>query len=296
MNRRKFLNIMGGCCCSIILPNCSTNEITQRKQLILYPESFINKQSEIFYKKFLQRSKISENKKDIIMMNDIGKRLIDNVNEYFIKIKKPNPTLDFKWEYNLIEDKQVNAFCPTIGFDWEYILIDNKKVRNAWCMPGGKIAIYTGILDVTKNTNGLAAVMGHEIAHAVAKHSAERMSRTMAVEVGFGVADVFTGGVAGQTREVIGSYTGLDILDIAMLKSHNRNQESEADYMGLAFCSMSGYDLNESVRLWKRMNEKKGKKEIPQFLSTHPSSKTRIIQLRKWIPEVKKKFPLAKIS
>ena len=274
MNRRKFLNIMGGCCCSIILPNCSTNEITQRKQLILYPESFINKQSEIFYKKFLQRSKISENKKDIIMMNDIAKRLIDNVNEYFIKIKKPNPTLDFKWEYNLIDNKQINAFCA----------------------PGGKIAVYTGILKYTKNKDGLAAVMGHEIAHAVAKHSAERMSRTMAVEVGFGVADVFTGGVAGQTREVIGSYTGLDILDIAMLKSHNRNQESEADYMGLAFCSMSGYDLNESVRLWKRMNEKKGKKEIPQFLSTHPSSKTRIIQLRKWIPEVKKKFPLAKIS
>ena len=275
MNRRKFLNIIGGCCCSIILPNCSTNEITQRKQLILYPESFINRQSELFYKKFLKRSKISKSKKDIIMMNDIAKRLIDNVNEYFIKIKKPNPTLDFKWEYNLIESDQVNAFCA----------------------PGGKIAVYTGILKYTKNKGGLAAVMGHEIAHAVAKHSAERMSRAMAVEVGFGVADVFTGGVAGQTREVIGTYTGLDILDVAMLKSHNRNQESEADYMGLAFCSMSGYDLNESVRLWKRMNEKKGKKkEIPQFLRTHPSSKTRIIQLRKWIPEVKRNFPLSKIS
>lgn len=269
MNRRKFLNLLGGCCTSLILQGCQTNQVTNRNQLLIYPESFINKQSEVFYRKFLKRSKLSNDKENTALMNSIAEKIIKSVDEYFIKIKTPNPTLDFKWEYNLIDDKQVNAFCA----------------------PGGKIAVYTGILKFTQNKNGLATVMGHEIAHAVAKHSAERMSRTLAVEIGFGVADVFTGGIAGQTRETIGNYTGLDVLDIAMMKTHNRKQESEADYMGLAFCNMSGYDLNESVRLWKRMNEKTGKKELPQFLSTHPSNRTRIIQLRKWIPEIKQKYP-----
>ena len=105
------------------------------------------------------------------------------------------------------------------------------------------------------------------------------------------VADVFTGGIAGQARQVFSDMTGQDILNISVMKTHGRKQESEADYMGLAFCAMSGYDLNESVRLWKRMNEKNKGKEIPQFLSTHPSSVTRILQIRGWIPEIKSKFP-----
>ena len=147
------------------------------------------------------------------------------------------------------------------------------------------------MLKYTKNKDGLAAVMGHEIAHAVAKHSAERMSRAIATETGFAFADVFTGGVAGQARQVFSEMTGQDILDISVMKTHGRKQESEADYMGMAFCNMTGYDLNESVRLWKRMNEKNKGKEIPQFLSTHPSSVTRILQIRGWIPEIKSKFP-----
>ena len=204
-------------------------------------------------------------------MKKIANDMISSIDKYFIKINLPNPTLDYKWEYNLIEDKQVNAFCA----------------------PGGKIAVFTGMLEHTKNEDGLAAVMGHEIAHAVAKHSAERMSRAIAAEVSFGVADIFTGGVAGQVRQVFSEYTGLDILNVTVMKTHGRKQESEADYMGLAFSSMAGYDLNEAVRLWKRMNKKNKNKEIPQFLSTHPSSRTRIMQLRRWIPEINKRFSLS---
>ena len=269
MNRRKFLTFSAASCCSFILPGCKTNPVTDRRQFLMYPESFINKQSAIFYKNFLKRSKISTDEKTTKLMKKIAKNIISSIDKYFIKINVPNPTLDYKWEYNLIEDKQVNAFCA----------------------PGGKIAVFTGMLKYTENEDGLAAVMGHEIAHAVAKHSAERMSRAIAAELGFGVADLLSGGVVGEVRAVFSEYTGLDILNITVMKTHGRKQESEADYMGLAFSSMAGYDLNEAVRLWKRMNKKNKDKELPQFLSTHPSSRTRIIQLRRWIPEIKKEFP-----
>ena len=269
MNRRKFILYTMSCGCGLILPGCKINPVTERRQLLMYPESFINRQSEVFYKNFIRRSKISKDDKNTDLMRNIAKDMINSIDEYFLRLKIPNPTRNYKWEYNLIDDNQVNAFCA----------------------PGGKIAVFEGILKYTKNKDGLAAVMGHEIAHAVAKHSAERMSRAIATETGFQVADVMTGGIAGKTRQAISEYMGLDILDIAVMKSHGRKQESEADYMGLAFSSMAGYDLNESVRLWKRMHEKDKNKKIPQFLSTHPSSKTRILQLRKWIPEIRLKFP-----
>ena len=269
MKRRKFITLSAAPCCSMFLPSCATNPVTDRKQLLIYPESFINKQSNVFYKNFIRRSKISSDKKNTDLMRKIANDIIKAINIYFERLNLPNPTIDYDWEYNLIEDKQVNAFCA----------------------PGGKIAVYTGMLKYTKNKDGLAAVMGHEIAHAVAKHSAERMSRAIATETGFAFADVFTGGVAGQARQVFSEMTGQDILDISVMKTHGRKQESEADYMGMAFCNMTGYDLNESVRLWKRMNEKNKGKEIPQFLSTHPSSVTRILQIRGWIPEIKSKFP-----
>ena len=269
MNRRKFIQLGAMGCCGLFIPSCATNPITDRRQLLIYPESFINKQSAIFYKNFIRRSKISDDKKNTNMMIKIATDMVKSVDSYFKKIKIPNPARDYNWEYNLIDSPQVNAFCA----------------------PGGKIAVYTGILKYTQNKDGLAAVMGHEIAHAVAKHSAERMSRAIASETGFAVANAATGGAAGQVRQVFSEMTGQDILDLTIMRTHGRKQESEADYMGLAFCSMAGYDLNESVRLWKRMNEKKGKKEIPQFLSTHPSSRTRILQLRAWIPDIKIEFP-----
>ena len=126
---------------------------------------------------------------------------------------------------------------PTKNFAWDYILVDNDKVVNAWCMPGGKIAVYTGLLKVTKNTNALSVVMGHEIAHAVAKHSVERMSHAMTINLGTTVADIFLGGAINRTRNTVGQNTGFDIFQLGIMNPFGRKQETEADYLGLIFSS-----------------------------------------------------------
>ena len=158
-------------------------------------------------------------------------------------------------------------------------------------MPGGKIAVYTGILDVAKNTSGLATIMGHEIAHAVAKHSVERMSAAMAVNVTTQIADIFTKGAISQTRNTVGRATGMDVLQLGIMNPFGRKQESEADYLGLIFSSLSGYNIKESTMLWERMKKANKGKEPPQFLSTHPSSDKRIKNLEKWIPEIILDYP-----
>ena len=184
---------------------------------------------------------------------------------------------------------------PTKDFAWDYVLVDNDKVVNAWCMPGGKIAVYTGLLKVTQNTNALSVVMGHEIAHAVAKHSLERASQAMTINLGTTIADVFLGGAINRTRNTIGQNTGMDIFRIGIFNPFGRKQETEADYLGLIFSSLSGYDIRESVKLWERMAKKNKGKEPPVFLSTHPSSKKRIENLKEWINEIIINYPPIKV-
>ena len=150
MNRRKFLHLFGCGCLSLSINSCTTTPITQRKQLKLIPEAKLNAQAEAIYEKIKKKEKMSKDIDTLNQIKEIGKRMEESISKYFAESNIPDPTTDF---------------------NWEYILIEKNKVKNAWCMPGGKIAIYTGILDVTKNKHGLAAVMGHEIAHAVAKHS-----------------------------------------------------------------------------------------------------------------------------
>ena len=177
--------------------------------------------------------------------------------------------------------KSVSAFFkskgekdPTQNFGWDYILVDNDKVVNAWCMPGGKIAVYTGLLKVTKNTDALSIVMGHEIAHAVAKHSIERASQAMTINLGTQVADVFLGGAINRTRNTVGQSTGIDIFQLGIMNPFGRKQETEADYLGLIFSSLAGYDIRESVNLWQRMAEKNKGKEPPAFFK-HSSIKSK---------------------
>ena len=162
-------------------------------------------------------------------------------------------------------------------------------------MPGGKIAVYTGLLKVTKNIDALSIVMGHEIAHAVAKHSVERASQQMTLGVATMVGDIFTGGAISNARNQVGQATGMDIYRIGIMNPFGRKQESEADYLGLIFSSLSGYDIRESVKLWERMAKKNKGKEPPAFLSTHPSSSKRIENLRGWIDEVIIDYPPIKL-
>ena len=159
------------------------------------------------------------------------------------------------------------------------------------CMPGGKIAIYTGILDVTKNTNGLSAVMGHEIAHAVAKHSVERASRGVLLNTGARIIDIASGGVLSDINRTTGMDTVGLLAQLGIMNPFNRKQESEADYLGMIFSSLSGYDIRETVKIWERMKEANKGKEPPEFMSTHPSSDTRIKQLNEWMNEVILDYP-----
>ncbi len=207
MNRRKFLNYVGCGCSGLILSACSTAPITDRRQLKIIPESKLNAQAAQIFEKVKEKEKMSDDIKTLNEIKDIGKRMEDSISEYF-----------FRADLN----------DPTVNFDWEYILIDNKKVKNAWCMPGGKIAVYTGILDVTKNTNGLASVMGHEIAHAVAKHSVERASRSALLQTGTSLIDIFSGGKLGQINQATGMNTVGLLSHIGIMNHFSRTQQSQA--------------------------------------------------------------------
>jgi len=270
INRRKFLGLFGCGCCSLLMPSCSTVPITERKQLSLIPETTINRQAAQAYAQFKSKAKLITKGSQLKEIKEIGKRIEKSVTAFFLNKGKKD---------------------PTSSFGWDYVLVDNDKVVNAWCMPGGKIAVYTGLLKVTKNTDALSIVMGHEIAHAVARHSVERASQAMTINIGTQVADVFLGGAINRTRNTVGQNTGLDIFQLGIMNPFGRKQETEADYLGLIFSSLSGYDIRESVKLWERMAKKNKGKEPPVFLSTHPSSKKRIENLENWITEVIIKYP-----
>ena len=275
MNRRKFLSYVGCGCCGFVLNSCTTAPITERRQLKIIPESKLNAQAALIFEKVKEKEKMSDDSKALNEIKDIGKRIENSISEYFYK---------------------ANLNDPTNNFDWEYILIDNKKVRNAWCMPGGKIAVYTGILDVTKNTNGLAAVMGHEIAHAVAKHSVERASRGALLNTGTQLLDIFTGGKLSQVNRATGMNTVGLISQLGIMNPFNRKQESEADYLGMIFSSLSGYDIRETPKIWERMKEFNKGKAPPEFMSTHPSAENRIKKINEWMNKITLDYPPLKIT
>ena len=275
MNRRKFLGYLGCGCCSMFLPSCATAPITERKQLKIISEVKLNAQAAAIYEKVKKKAKMSNDKKTLNDIKKIGSKMEAAISEYFY---------------------QSNIADPTINFDWEYILIDNKKVKNAWCMPGGKIAVYSGMLDVTKNIDGLAAVMGHEIAHAVAKHSVERASRGVLINVATQVTDILSGGKISQVNRTTGMNTVGLLTQLGILNPFNRKQESEADYLGLIFSSLSGYDIRETTKIWERMKVANKGKEPPEFMSTHPSSENRINKINEWVNQIILEYPPIKVN
>ena len=272
INRRKFLEIFGCTCGGFLASSCATVPITDRRQLTLYPESAINAQAAKAYEKLKNSKniKLINKGKDFNNIVDIGDKISKSVSVFF---------------------QNQNLKDPTSGFAWEYILIDNKKIKNAWCMPGGKIAVYTGILDITKNTNGLAAVMGHEIAHAVAKHSVERASRNVATNIVLQVTDILSGGKLSTVNRTTGMDTVGLLSQIGLMNPFNRKQETEADYLGLIFSSLSGYDIRETTKIWERMKKARKGKEPPEFMSTHPSSDDRIKKINEWTNEIILNYP-----
>ena len=275
MNRRKFLSYVGCSCCGIILNSCSTAPITERKQFKIVSEQKLNSQAAKVYEKVKAKEKMSKDIKTLNQIREIGKKMEDSISEYF---------------------SRENLNDPTAYFNWEYILIENKKIRNAWCMPGGKIAVYTGILDVTKNTNGLSAVMGHEIAHAVAKHSVERASRSLLLQSGTQIFDILSGGKLSQINRTTGMDTVGLLSQLGIMNPFNRKQESEADYLGMIFSSLSGYDIRETPKIWERMKKINKGKTPPEFMSTHPSAENRIRKINEWTNEIIIKYPPIKIS
>ena len=276
INRRKFLGYFGCCACGIIIPACTTVPITERKQLSIFPEARINKQAAQLYEKVKLKTKLSGDKNQLNEIKEIGNKIEEAVSSYFASINQRDPT------YN---------------FQWEYILVDNDKVKNAWCMPGGKIAVFSGILEITKNKHGLAAVMGHEIAHAVAKHSIERASRALILNVGTQIVDIASGGKISSASRAVGIDVAGILRTIGIDNPFGRKQETEADYLGLIFSSLAGYDIRESIKIWERMKEAHKGQEPPEWMSTHPSSTRRIEALKNWIPEIIIEYPpIKKIS
>ena len=270
MNRRKFLNYVGCGCGSLLLHSCTTAPITDRKQLKLIPEAKLNAQAAEIYEQVKKKEKMSKDLKSLNMIKEIGNRIENSISEYFYR---------------------ENLNDPTNNFQWEYILIDNDKVKNAWCMPGGKIAVYSGMLKVTKNVDGMASVMGHEIAHAVAKHSVERASRGVLINTTFQITDILTGGKISQVNRTTGMNTVGLLTQLGIMNPFNRKQEIEADYLGMIFSSLSGYDIRETAKIWERMKEANKGKEPPEFMSTHPSSTNRIIKINEWMNEIILDYP-----
>ncbi len=245
---------------------CSTVAITGRKQLNLVSDSEILSMSFQEYDNFIKSHKLSKDKKNARLVKKVGRKIASAVERYLKSKGKYSLVKDYKWEFNLVEDKAVNA----------------------WCMPGGKVVVYTGILPYTKNENGLAVVMGHEIAHAVARHGAERMSQELLRSAGAIALAVALDDKSPETRTAWLLAYGLGT-QVGLMLPYSRLHESEADHLGLIFMAMAGYDPRGAVKFWERMAKIGGDKP-PEFLSTHPSDKTRIENLKKLMPEALKYY------
>ena len=276
ISRRKFIY---GCSCvcasSLILPSCTEVALSDRQQLNILSDDFLYSKTFPAYNNFKSQSKLITGTSEYNQIVDIGFKIRDAINIYY--------------KTNSQED-------PTSNFQWEFVLVDDDQTKNAWCMPGGKIAFYSGILPILKNADGVASVMGHEIAHAVAKHSVERASRGTLLNVGTKIIDIASGGVLSDINRTTGQNTVGLLAQLGILNPFNRKQESEADYLGMIFSSLSGYDIRETVKIWERMKELNKGKEPPEFMSTHPSSDNRIRVLNEKMNEVILDYPPIKLT
>ncbi len=251
----------------MIIYACASVPVTGRKQLSLIPNSELMPMVKQEYSSVIQQGPLSKNQEQTQLVKRVGVRIQKAVEEYMASEGHADHLKDFAWEFNLIEDP---------------------NTANAWCMPGGKVAFYTGILPICKDETGVAVVMGHEVAHAIANHGGERMSTQMVAQYGMNTLGALMGQNPTAGRQLLMQAVGAGA-GVGMLK-FSREHESEADRMGLIFMSMAGYDPNAAVSFWERMSTESGGQSPPEFLSTHPSHTTRINDLKKWIPEAQKYY------
>ena len=247
---------------SLFTNSCSTVPVTGRSQLSLIPASQMMSMSFAQYSEFLNTNPVSKDASQAAMIKNVGHKIQKAVEQYFAQNNLSEHLAGYAWEFNLVESNEVNA----------------------WCMPGGKVVFYTGILPICKDENGVATVMGHEIAHAVAEHGGERMSQGLLVELGGIGLQAALQSEPQLTQQLAMTAFGIGS-QVGIMLPFSRLHESEADHLGLIFMAMAGYNPNEAVEFWKRMAAQKGGSAPPEFLSTHPSDITRINDLKKLLPE-----------
>jgi predicted Zn-dependent protease len=250
---------------TLLLIGCSRNAITGREQLHLYPESEINSAAAQQYQQFLSQNKVvsPNGSRDAEMVRRVGQRIANAVTDYYTKKGLGKELEGYKWEYNLVDSKEVNA----------------------WCMPGGKIVVYTGLLPITQNEAALGVVVGHEVTHAVAKHGNERLSQGMVQQLSGVALSVALANQPAETQNLMMAAYGAGS-EVGILLPFSRKQEYEADHYGLFFAAMAGYNPQEAIPLWQRMEAmaQNGSKP-PELLSTHPSEGNRIKRLQDLMPE-----------
>jgi len=252
---------------------CKSVAVTGRKQLSLVPESQMISMSSQQYAQVIQKGPLSTNQAQVSMIKRVGNTIKTAVEKYMADQGR---------------SKELE------GYNWEFNLIKNDTTVNAWCMPGGKVAFYTGILPICIDENGIAVVMGHEIAHAIAHHGNERMSQQIVAQAGGEVASVMLASKSPLTQQLFQTAYGAGA-EYGVILPFSRKHESEADKMGLVFMAMAGYDPHYAVEFWKRMSAAMSGHAPPEFMSTHPSDARRVADLEAFLPEALKYYhPVSK--
>ncbi len=259
MKRKFWLIVLFAA--AVFTNSCSTVPVSGRKQLNIIPASQMMSMSFQQYDTFLKENKLSSDSKNTALVKTVGKKIQKAVEQYMASKGLSSHLKGYAWEFNLVESNEVNA----------------------WCMPGGKVVFYTAILPICQDENGIATVMGHEIAHAIAEHGGERMSQSLLVELGGMGLQAALQNEPELTKQLAMSAFGIGS-QVGVLLPFSRLQESEADHLGLIFMAMAGYDPNYAIKFWQRMASQ-SKSSPPEFLSTHPSDETRIENLKKLLPE-----------
>lgn len=254
---------------SVLIIACSRNAITGRKQFKLLPEAEVQAMATTEYQSFLSRNKVvtSSSNRDAEMVRRVGKRITKAVSDYYASVGRSADLSGYQWEYNLVDSKEVNA----------------------WCMPGGKIVVYTGLLPYTQNEAALAVVMGHEVSHAIFNHGNERMSQGLIQQLGGVALSVAVANKPQETQNLFLSAYGVGTA-VGILLPFSRNHEYESDHYGLWWSAMAGYNPQEAIPLWQRMEKAGEGQRPPEFLSSHPSEGNRIERLQKFMPEALKYY------